>query len=460
MKQPRIHDAALAARAFFDSGRTLPLKKRLAALKRLEAQVEQRQKEILEALRADLNKSPHEGFMAEVGLVLSELRLAGKSLRRWAKPERCRPSIAQMPGRAYVYKQPFGVALVMSPWNYPFQLTMNPLIGAVAAGNCALVKPSAYAPNTALVMQEICEAAFEPGWVTVIQGGREENSALLEEKFDYIFFTGSVSVGRTVMQKAAERLTPLTLELGGKSPAIVDRTADPALAARRLLFGKLINAGQTCVAPDYVLVHSARKEELVKALKEELARMLPDEGYLKQTFPKIINEKHYQRLLGLLEGQQVLTGGQAYPETRQISPALVDEPAPASPLMQEEIFGPILPIISVDSLEAAIAYVAARPRPLSLYLFTSERAAEEAVISRLHFGGGCVNDTVLHLAGARLPFGGVGDSGLGRYHGKATFGSFTHHKSVLKKGRLIDIPFRYHPYKDSGKTLPKWMLRG
>ncbi len=458
MNQASIREAVQAARSCFMKGRTLDLSVRLEALRRLEQAVTGRRQDILDALQQDLNKSPYESFMAEIGLVLGEISLARRRLRRWARPASCRPSLAQLPASARVYKQPYGAVLVMSPWNYPFQLTMNPLIGAVAAGNCVIVKPSAYASATSRVMAEICGAAFEEGHVQVIQGGRKENSALLEERFDYIFFTGSPAVGRLVMEKAAAHLTPLTLELGGKSPVIVDESADIGLAARRILFGKLLNAGQTCVAPDYVLAHRGVKEELVAALERELARMIPDQTYFGRVFPKIINQKHFDRLVGLMQGQSILAGGQYDEDTRQIRLTLVDEPSPDSPLMQEEIFGPILPIIRCDSLREAIAFVAGRPHPLALYLFTESRKAEAEVIRSLRFGGGCVNDTVLHLAGAHLPFGGVGDSGMGRYHGKASFDTFTHHKSVLKKWRVPDLPMRYHPYKDDRKPLPGWLL--
>lgn len=459
MNQQPIREAVLAARSYFDQGRTLRVDDRIAALRRLKQQVEQRTPDILAALQADLNKAPYESYMAEIGLVLGEIDLACRQLRRWARPQRRRPSLAQIPATAKVYKQPYGVALIMSPWNYPFQLTMIPVIGAVAAGNCVLVKPSAYAPATSSAIAAVCGAAFDPGHVRVIEGGRNENNALLEERYDYIFFTGSPGVGQLVMQKAARHLTSLTLELGGKSPVLVDESADLALTARRLLFGKLLNAGQTCVAPDYVLAQRSVKPQLIEALKAELARMIPDAAYLEANYPKIINRKHYERLCGLLDGQTILAGGEQYPERRQISLALVDEPAPDSPLMQEEIFGPILPVLAVDDMEEAVRFVAARPHPLALYLFTRNGQVEEQVLSRLSFGGGCINDTVLHLAGAHLPFGGVGDSGMGRYHGKTTFDTFTHHKSVLKKSPFMDLRLRYHPYKNAKKTLPGWLLK-
>ena len=459
MNQQPIREAVLAARSYFDQGHTLQVEARVAALRRLKQQVAQRTPDILAALQADLNKSPYESYMAEIGLVLGEIDLACRKLKRWAKPDHRRPSLAQLPATARVLKQPYGVALLMSPWNYPFQLTMIPLVSAIAAGNCALVKPSAYAPATANIIKQLCDNAFNKGHVQVILGGREENQALLEERFDFIFFTGSPSVGQLVMEKAAVHLTPLTLELGGKSPVLVEESADLKLTARRILFGKLINAGLTCVAPDYVLVQKPVKEGLVQALQAELARMLPDDSYLQDTFPRIVNRKHFDRLRGLLEGQKLLVGGQSWEDRLQIAPTLVDEPAQNSPLMEEEIFGPILPILTVNSMEEAMAFVRARPHPLALYLFTQNRQVEAQVLSRLSFGGGCINDTVLQLASASLPFGGVGNSGMGRYHGKTGFDTFTHHKSVLKKARLFDLPLRYHPYKDPKKVLPAWLLK-
>lgn len=457
--KPAISAAAQTARACFERGATLGLEGRLKALARLEEAIKSRKQAILDALYSDLHKSAYEGYMTEVGLVLGEIHHARRQLRRWARPRKVRPTLGQFPATARVIPQPFGACLIMSPWNYPFMLSLVPLVSALAAGNTALVKPSAYAPRTAEMVRDICAAALENGQAQVILGGREENQALLEEKFDYIFFTGSLEVGRLVMEKAARHLTPFTLELGGKSPVIVDETADIPLAARRILFGKLINAGQTCVAPDYVLVHQAVKKALAAALQEELARMLPDETYVDAHFPRLVNRKHYDRLQGLLSGQALMNSVKADPGTRLMTPVLVDEPAPDSPLMTEEIFGPILPLVSVGSLEEAMAYVKSRPHPLALYLFTSSREAEKKVLTSLRFGGGCVNDTVLQVASSNLPFGGMGESGLGRYHGKAGFDTFSCQKSVLKKGRFLDLPLRYHPYKHPEKTLPDWMMK-
>lgn len=459
MNKQQISAAALKARQFFDRGNTLSLNNRVQSLRKLGQEIRRRTPDLLAALQTDLNKCPYESFMAEIGLVLGEIDLACRKLKRWAKAELRRPSLAQMPATAKVMKQPYGVVLLMSPWNYPFQLTMIPLVSAVAAGNCALVKPSAYVPATAAMIKALCESVFESGHVQVILGGREENQALLEERYDYIFFTGSPGVGKLVMQKAAVHLTPLTLELGGKSPVLVDNSADLTLTARRILFGKLLNAGQTCVAPDYVLVQRSVKDGLVDAFKAELRRMLPDDNYLRTAYPRIINQKHFDRLRGLLEGQRLLVGGQVLEDSMQITPALVDQPAADSPLMQEEIFGPILPILAVQDMEEAVAFVRSRPHPLALYLFTRSKQTEDQVLGRLSFGGGCVNDTVLHLAGAHLPFGGVGESGMGHYHGKAGFDTFTHHRSVLKKARLFDLPLRYHPYKDPMRILPAWLLK-
>ncbi len=459
MTAERIRQLAAAGRAFFATGKTLDIGWRLNALKRLEDAVRADERLLYQALHEDLGKSAYEASMTEVGLVLAELHLARKKLASWAKPARRMPALAQIPGSARIYKEPFGLALIMSPWNYPAQLTLIPVISAVAAGNCALVKPSAYAQATSAAMARIIAAAFEPGHVTVVEGGRAENQALLEEQFDYIFFTGSTEVGKLVMEKAARHVTPVTLELGGKSPAIVDDTADIDMVARRIAFGKLLNLGQTCIAPDYVLVFASVKDRLVDALRRELDAMVPDEAYLKAHVGRIVNQKHYERLKGLLQGQRILHGGAAHDDTRQITPALLDAPNVHSPAMQEEIFGPLLPILPVQSMEEAIALVRARPKPLALYLFTKDRARERQVLAQVSFGGGCVNDTMLHVSSHRMPFGGVGLSGMGRYHGKAGFDTFSHHKSVLKKGRWPDLKLRYHPYEKPGGRLPDGLFR-
>ena len=345
----------------------------------------------------------------------------------------------------------------MAPWNYPVLLSLDPLIGAISAGNCAVLKPSAYAPATSAVLAEVIAAALPPELVTVVQGGREENQALLEEKFDYIFFTGSPDVGRYVMEKAAAHLTPVTLELGGKSPCIVTSSADLKMAARRIAFGKLVNAGQTCVAPDYLLVHTSVKEHLIPLLQKEVEHFLGSDPLNNADFPKIVNEKHFRRLQGLLTEGTIRFGGQA--SDGRIAPTVIDNLTPDAPVMQEEIFGPILPILTYHELDEVIQFVQDRPKPLALYLFTRKKEEEDRILSRLSFGGGCVNDTIVHLATPHMPFGGVGESGMGGYHGKASFDTFSHQKSILKKANWLDLPVRYHPYTPAKERLLRLFLR-
>ena len=433
-------------RAYFAGGGTLPVPARIRALERLEQALLAHEEDLYQALRADLGKSRTESYLCEVGLTLSELRYVRRHVKAWSRRRPALPSLAQLPGRCFLQPEPYGVVLILSPWNYPVLLTLEPLIGALAAGNCAVVKPSAYSPNTSAVLSALIEKALPQEHAAVIQGGRQENQALLGQKFDYIFFTGSVSVGREVMAQAATHLTPVTLELGGKSPCIVDGTADLALAARRIVFGKFLNCGQTCVAPDYLLVQREKKDALLAHIAREIARMYGEHPLESPDYGKIINEKHFRRLLGLLDSDKLVLGGERDPADLRIAPTILDNMTGEDPVMQEEIFGPILPVLPVDSLEEAIAFVRERPRPLALYLFTSSREAERRVFSQLSFGGGCVNDTILHLASSHLPFGGVGDSGMGAYHGKYSFLTFSHEKGILKTSTRLDVPLRYPPY--------------
>ena len=433
-------------RAYFAGGGTLPVPARIRALERLEQALLAHEEDLYQALRADLGKSRTESYLCEVGLTLSELRYVRRHVKAWSRRRPALPSLAQLPGRCFLQPEPYGVVLILSPWNYPVLLTLEPLIGALAAGNCAVVKPSAYSPNTSAVLSALIEEALPQEHAAVIQGGRQENQALLGQKFDYIFFTGSVSVGREVMAQAATHLTPVTLELGGKSPCIVDGTADLALAARRIVFGKFLNCGQTCVAPDYLLVQREKKDALLAQIAREIVRMYGEHPLESPDYGKIINEKHFRRLLGLLDSDKLVLGGERDPAALRIAPTILDNVTGEDPVMQEEIFGPILPVLPVDSLEEAIAFVRERPRPLALYLFTSSREAERRVFSQLSFGGGCVNDTILHLASSHLPFGGVGDSGMGAYHGKYSFLTFSHEKGILKTSTRLDVPLRYPPY--------------
>lgn len=452
-----IHETVEAQRAFFLSGAARPVTKRKNALITLQAALRANEGKLARALKADLNKAPMEAYMTETGLVLEELRFTLRHLARWARPRAAGTPLVQFHAKSFVMPEPYGVALIIAPWNYPVQLSLAPLIGAVAAGNCAVIKPSANTPETSRALAGLVADCFDPRHVTVIQGDREQNSALLDEKFDYIFFTGSADVGRLVLERAARHLTPVSLELGGKSPVIVDGTADIALAARRIAFGKVLNAGQTCVAPDYVLVQRDVMDAFLYALKAELARFFPggDEGNM----PSIVNDRQFQRLVGLLQSGSVYCGGGADPVTRHISPTVLTDVHPDDPVMREEIFGPILPVLPYAALDEALAFVNARPRPLALYVFTNDRAAERRVLAGARFGGGCVNDTAVHTATSRMGFGGVGESGMGSYHGKYSFDTFTHDKSIVKKYNWIDLPLRYHPYSAFKERLVKLFLR-
>lgn len=439
-------------KVFFDSEKTRDVSYRIKYLKRLGLAIKLHEKDIMEALKKDLNKAPFEAYATEIGIVLEELRYVLKHINSWAVPKRVTTPIVNYISTCKVFPEPYGIVLVMSPWNYPFQLTIAPLIGAIAAGNCVVVKPSNYSPYTSKVIELILSEVFKEEYVTVILGGRETNQTLLEQKFDYIFFTGSVEVGKLVMSSAAKNLTPVTLELGGKSPCIVDETADLELAARRIIWGKYVNAGQTCVAPDYLLVHHSVKEELIEKMKGYIVSFYGSDGKYEE-LPKIINQKHYARLLELIEGEKIIAGGVGIKATNQITPTILDHITWDSRIMQEEIFGPILPIIVFNNLNEIVARINSRPKPLALYFFTKSKERERKIIQSISFGGGCINDTIMHLATSHAPFGGVGESGMGGYHGKASFDTFSHHKNVMNKSLKFDIPLRYPPYKNHLKLL-------
>lgn len=452
-----IQEIVARQREFFVSGATLTADWRLERLKELKAAIIRNEDKILAALNADLNKSDFEGYMSEAGMVLDDLGFAIKHLKSWARVRRVKTPLHQFSARSFVVPEPYGVALIMSPWNYPFQLTLEPLVGALAAGNCAVVKPSAYAAETSRVMGELISQVFPPEYVAVVEGGREENKLLLEQRFDYIFFTGSVQVGKLVMESAAKFLTPVSLELGGKSPVIVDETANIPLAARRIAFGKCLNAGQTCVAPDYVLIHSAVKERFISEYSRALSEFFPGGDHSRMA--TIINQKHFERLLGLIDPAKTAIGGASDAGRRFIEPTLMDNVTWEDPVMGEEIFGPVLPLIGCDDLEEAIGVINARPKPLALYLFTTDRSVEEKVLSRVSFGGGCVNDTIMHLATPHMGFGGVGESGMGAYHGKLSFDTFTHYKSVLKRHNFVDLKIRYMPYTEGHFRIVRMLMK-
>lgn len=446
-------------RSFFDSGETLDIPFRVRALESLEQAMRSFEEDMYRALRQDLGKSRAESYMCEVGLALSELRYMKRHIRSFSRDRRVRTPLAQFHAKSFTVKEPYGVVLVMSPWNYPVLLTLEPLIGAVAAGNCCIVKPSAYAPAVSRVLSQMLSEAFGEDHVAVVEGGREENRSLLEQKFDYIFFTGGVKVGSMVMEKASAHLTPVTLELGGKSPCIIDRTADIRLAARRIVFGKYLNCGQTCVAPDYVLVEQCAEEELLSCIRQEIIRQYGERPLENPSYGKMVNRKHFDRVRGLIDREKLLYGGECDEDALRIAPAVLRGVTEADAVMQEEIFGPVLPVLTVSSMEEAFAFVKKRPRPLALYLFTGDRKTEERFVKRLSFGGGCVNDTIIHLATSRMGFGGVGESGMGSYHGRKSFETFSHEKSIVKKYTWLDLPMRYQPCDQVKEKLVRMFLK-
>ena len=454
-----IESTVAAQRAYFLKGETLDVAFRKDALRRLRETILLREAQINDALRQDLGKYPSESYMCEVGMTLSELSYTLAHLGRWARRHSVLTPLAQFHARSFTVHNPYGVVLILSPWNYPFMLTMEPLIGALAAGNCVLLKPSAYAPATSAVIREIVSACFPQEYVAVVEGGRKENQALLEQRFDYIFFTGGVTVGKEVMRMAAEHLTPVSLELGGKSPCVVDATAKLDLAAKRLAFGKLLNCGQTCVAPDYLLIDRRVKDEFIALLKKHLLAMTGGDALANDQYVHMINRKHYDRVMGLIDPEKVVLGGQGDPETLRIAPTILDNVTADDAVMQEEIFGPVLPVMSYDSLDEAVDFIRSREHPLALYLFSEDKRTQERFLKSVPFGGGCINDTIIHLATSRMGFGGVGHSGMGSYHGKKSFETFSHEKSIVDKSTWMDMPVRYMPYSSLKDKLLRMFLR-
>ena len=446
MTEQEIRTILNRQREYFATGATLSWKFRAEQLGKLKVSLQRHEAELNDALQQDLGKSRMESYMCEIGLTLSELTWMQKHLRGLMREKKVPTPLAQFAARSFRSPSPYGTVLIMSPWNYPVLLTLEPLIDAIAAGNTAVVKPSAYAPATAAVLKNILEECFPIEYVAVITGGRAENQALLQQRFDMIFFTGGKTVGREVLRSAAEYLTPVTLELGGKSPCIVDRDCDIKRAARRIAFGKYLNCGQTCVAPDYLLIHWDVKEVFLKELFAQVRSMYSDEPLENPAYGKMINEKHFNRVLGLIDESKVVFGGRFDRERLKIAPTVMDGVTREDAVMQEEIFGPVLPVIEVGSMAEAAAFVRQGQKPLALYIFTNNKESERLFTERVSFGGGCVNDTVMHLSNANLPFGGVGASGMGAYHGAKTFETFSHAKSILKTSNWIDLPLRYQPY--------------
>ena len=460
MTEKEIQGLLEKQREYYRSGATLPVKFRIAQLKKLYTVVKNNEKEINDALCADLGKSHYEGFMCESGLVLTEISYMIKHVKKFAKRKKVKTPLAQFRSTSYKQPMPYGNVLIMSPWNYPFLLTLEPLADAIAAGNTAIVKPSAYSPATSRIVECIIAECFPPEYVAVVTGGRAENNALLDQKFDLVFFTGSQTVGKEVLRRAAEHLTPAVLELGGKSPCIVDASANIKLAARRVVFGKYLNCGQTCVAPDHILCEASVKEELVKAVVQEIERQYGTEPLANKDYGKIINDKHFARLCGLIDQSKIVVGGQTDPETCRIAPTVMDGVTYEDAVMGEEIFGPIMPILTFEDFDAVVDELKTQDKPLALYLFSSNKKHIERVTTELSYGGGCINDVVIHLATSEMGFGGVGESGMGSYHGKDGFDAFTHYKSIVDKKTWIDLPMRYQPYKSNFfSKLLHWFLR-
>ncbi len=448
-----------AQREFFRTGKTLDVTFRIQALDRLEKSILKYEGELAEALRKDLGKSGMESYMCETGLSLSEIRYVRRHVRSWSRDHRVRTPLSQFVSRSFTVQEPYGVTLIMSPWNYPVLLTLEPLAGALAAGNCCVVKPSAYSPAVSAVMAKLIREAFPEKYVAVVEGGRAENQSLLEQRFDYIFFTGGVNVGKLVMEKASAHLTPVTLELGGKSPCVIEKTANLKVAAKRVVFGKYLNCGQTCVAPDYVLAESSIKDEFVRLVKEEIKKMYGEKPLENPLYGKIINKKHFDRILGLIDRSKTVYGGESNPDTLKIAPTVMDRVEASDPVMQEEIFGPVLPVLTVESMDEARRFIQDHPSPLACYIFTEDKKVERRFLEEVPFGGGCVNDTVIHLATPYLGFGGVGNSGMGSYHGKKSFQTFSHEKSILKKATWLDLPMRYQPYNRTKEKMVRFFVK-
>ncbi len=440
-------------RGFFDNS----IENRLDTLRRIYSVVKENESDILEALEADLGKNRAEGFVSEIGFVLHEISYVIKKLKCWAKPQRVATPLLHFPAKSKIYHEPYGVCLIIAPWNYPFQLMFSPLIGAIAGGNTAVLKPSEISPQTSKIIAGIIGNNFDEAQIAVIEGGIDVSRELLERKWDKIFFTGSVNVGRIVMRKAAENLTPITLELGGKSPAIVEPDIDLSIAAKRIAFGKWINAGQTCIAPDYVLVHRSIAEEFLEELVVQVEGMYGKDSKFSEAYGLIVDKKRWDRLDRLLGDSQVYYGGKR--DGLHFDPTIIKNIDIEHPLMGEEIFGPVLPVIEYDTLDEAISLVQQNPDPLALYFFSRSKTSFERVRSALRFGGACINDTIVHIVSFTLPFGGVGTSGMGRYHGRASFDAFTYKKSVMKRRFAFDLSFRYPPYSGFAERIIRYLFK-
>jgi len=447
----------LEQKQYLDRVQTIDVAMRIAKLQLLKETIKKQENNIMEALKKDLGKSNFEAFLNEIGFLYKSIDHTKKNLKKWVRPKKIKNDIAQIFGKSLVYPSHYGVVLIIGPYNYPFQLLIEPLIGAIAGGNTAVLKPSEFTPNVEKVIIEIIEAVFERNYVSVVTGDHQVNSALLDLPFDYIFFTGSVPVGKIVMEKASKHLIPVTLELGGKSPVIVHNSANLKIAAKRILWGKLINAGQTCIAPDYVMAHEDIVDELCEVFRKTILEFYGEDPIHSKDFGRIINEKHMNRLAAILEHdrEKIIFGGDLHRAERFIAPTLLKDITLEDMSMKEELFGPILPIMSYRTMDDIKTCIAANPKPLALYVFSEDASFSEDIITRFSFGGGCVNDTILHVASNYLPFGGVGTSGIGRYHGKSSFHTFTYEKSIVKRSSKIDMTLLFPPYKNKFNLVKK-----
>lgn len=431
-------------------------RKRLEALKK---SIQKNEAQIIAALKSDLGKSAFESYTTEIGFILEEISFILKHLEEWTKVKKVKTPLTLFPGKSSIHPEPYGVVMIISPWNYPFQLCLSPFIGALAAGNRVVIKPSEFAPETSKVIKEIMQEVFEESEVVVVEGAQKETQILLKQKFDYIFFTGSTGVGKIMMKAAAEHLTPVTLELGGKSPCIIEESANLDIAAKRIAWGKFLNAGQTCVAPDYILIPKKLQESFIEKLKHHLEIFYGQDVKTSDDYPRIVNHKHFDRLKALVVESKVAIGGKMDREQNFISPTVLRDVEWSDKIMEDEVFGPLLPILPYENLDDAIKKILGFPKPLAFYVFSESSSQQKSIISRIPFGGGCVNDTVIHLANPNLPFGGVGTSGIGSYHGQKSFDTFTHYKSLYQQGSLVDIPLRYPPYNEKKLSWIKLFLR-
>ncbi len=455
-----ITELILTQKEYFLTGKTKSIAFRKKALLRLKDEIIKREKDIIDALYEDLKKPEFESVLTETEVVLGELNLTIKNLNAWAKPKRVFPSMLNFPSTDKIYSEPYGNTLIISPWNYPYQLALSPLIGAIAAGNTAVLKPSELAPHTSKILKNIISTVFDTEYIAVVEGDATIAQELLAQNWDYIFFTGSIAVGKIVAKAAAEHLTPTTLELGGKNPCIIDESANIKLAAKRIVWGKFLNAGQTCIAPDYILIHKSIKQQFIDVMQSEIETAFTKNPEASKDLARIINERNFNRLVSMLQNETIAIGGKTNANELYISPTVIDEPNLDSEVMKGEIFGPILPILSYENEDDINTVITTYNKPLSLYVFSTNNSFAKKMITTHSFGGGAINDTVIHFSNHRLPFGGVGHSGMGAYHGKRSFDTFSHKKAVVKKGNWLDIPLRYAPYKGKLKLLKsmlKWM---